>query len=67
MNTIITNAHRVANELDMGGLFASRKSISEAFEYVDTITGSLRASDKVAVLTAVAVLCNAIRDQLRAE
>ena len=54
----------IVGMLDCGGLFASRDSIEEAFEYVDTIANSLSQSDKVAMLTAVAVLCNSVRDQL---
>jgi aminoglycoside phosphotransferase len=55
----------IAKHLDCGNLFATRETIDQAFEYVDAVSGSLCAADKVAMLTAVAVLCNTIRDQLR--
>lgn len=57
---------RIADELNFGGLFATRGSIEDALAYVDTVANALSPADKVAMLTAVAVLSNTIRDQLRA-
>lgn len=55
---------RLAGELNMGGLFATRNNVSEALEYVDLVANSLSGPEKLAMLTAVAVLCNTICDEL---
>ena len=60
MNTI----SNIIDQVNRGNLFATRDTIAEAFTYVDAVSNSLSPADKVAVLTAVAVLCNSIRDQL---
>jgi len=56
----------IAFALDCGNLFATRNSIDEAMEYIDSVSSTLAPADKVAMLTAVAVLCNTVRDKLRA-
>lgn len=55
----------IADQLDCGGLFATRDTIEDAVTYADTIANTLRGADKVAMLTAVAVLCNTIAAKLR--
>lgn len=57
-------AERVSQAINCGNMFATRETIDEAFAYVDAVCNSLSAADKVAVITAVAVLCNTIKDQL---
>lgn len=64
-NELRANMWRIADECNCGNLFASRPTIAEAFAYADTVANAMTGADKVAMLTAIAVLCNSIRDDLR--
>ena len=46
--------------LKANGLFATKNSIEEAFQYADDIIGTLREEDRVTAYTAMYVLYNSV-------
>ena len=46
--------------LKANGLFATKDSIEEAFQYADDIIGTLREEDRVTAYTAMYVLYNSV-------
>lgn len=47
------------------GMFASRDTVGEAYEYASSVAESFRNSERALIYTAIHVLMNAIADQIK--